>query len=157
MASFRPCRRWCIAAVASLALLQTVSAQGTLSRKLSHLDRHGGELQVDYEALPRAGVLVLGGVQGVQASCEADSLQLEISAEAPARVQTLLTDSETESFLASASPVTGCSALQTAPWYLRVRKATPTLAPGAAADGGVKAFDVTFDVVNASHLFEHCE
>ena len=142
-----------LAVAAAAVAAASHHARQKQGRRLAERDASGGEMHVAYEAVPRAGVLVLGDASGASASCTAPgALRLSLP---PSNGAPHVTALEHTTFLASSVPLPGpCGALgQRAPWYAEVRS---TVHVGAGADGAV-LLHAEVVPVNATDLFERCE
>ena len=122
-------------------------------RRLTERDDSGGEMHLSYEAVPRAGAVVLDGLSATVVDCDGhEQLIMQTQGQDAMHLKWHLEHADHTVFLVSSVPLSAaCGFGSSAPWYAQVGSSSfEETAAGTTIS--VQAFSV-----NATDLFEKCK
>ncbi len=164
LGSFRPdfaamrAIRMLLAAAAAAVAFAAAEPVGSFSRhverrRMTEKDESGGEMHLSYEAVPRAGAIVLDSLSQTVVECDGhEKLRLTSKGVDAKQLQWHLQHADHTVFLvASSALAVPCGVGSSSPWYAQVAGSE-----FAAAADGVSVIVNAFSV-NATNIFEKCE
>jgi len=144
------------AATAAAALASPFAASNprhNQRRRLTERDDSGGEMHLSYEAVPRAGAIVLDNLSSTMVDCDGHE-QLTVRSQGAEAKELIwhLEHADHNVFLVSSTPLFAlCGLGATSPWYAQVTSSSVDVA-GQSTSISVRAFSV-----NATDVFEKSE